>query len=275
VIGDPVDHSISPIIQNAAFRQMGIDAVYIAFLVKKHDLRLAVEGSLAMGIRGFNVTLPHKIQIMQYLGRLDKEALNIGSVNTVVNQNSALKGFNTDGIGALQAVRAERLRGTSVMLLGAGGAARAIAHAFAPEVNRIRIVNRSISKARRLERVLRQRYRCNVSSSSLNPKRIKDFVESAELIVNASSMGMKGKHDPPIKRNWLHGHQTVFDIVYNPPITTLLRNARSAGAKTINGLEMLLNQGAASFELWTGRSAPIMEMRSALSRELMIGYANS
>lgn len=249
--------------------------MYIALHVKKHDLRIAVAGSLALGIRGFNVTLPHKIQIMQYLDRLDQEASKIGSVNTVVNQNGSLKGFNTDGTGALQAVRVERLRGTSVLLLGAGGAARAIAHAFAPEVGRIRIVNRSITNARKLERVLNQRYRCKVLSSSLNPRTMKEFVESAELIVNASSMGMKGKHDPPIRGNWIHNHQTVFDIVYNPPVTTLLRNARGAGAQTIDGLEMLLNQGAASFELWTGRSAPIMEMRSALSRELMISNANS
>jgi shikimate dehydrogenase len=104
---------------------------------------------------------------------------------------------------------------------------------------------------------------------------MKEFVESAEIIVNASSMGMMGKHDPPIRGNWLHNHQTVFDIVYNPPVTTLLRNARRAGAQTVDGLEMLLNQGAASFELWTGKRAPIKEMRSALSRELMISNASS
>ena len=266
VIGDPIDHSISPIIQNAAFHHARIDAVYVAFHVKKHDLKVAVEGLLALGIRGFNVTIPHKIQIMRYLDGLDQAASIIGSVNTVVNRKGSLIGFNTDGIGALQAVGVERLKGASVLLLGAGGAARAIAHAFAPETSRIRIMNRSITNARRLERAIRERYGSSISSSPLTQKSMRKFVESAELIVNASSMGMNGKYDPPINQRWLNSQQTIFDIVYTPTVTTLLRNARRAGARTIGGLEMLLNQGAASFELWTGRSAPIREMRNKLSQ---------
>lgn len=269
LIGDPVDHSISPIIQNAAFRRTGLDAIYVTFQVKKRDLNAAVIGGLALDIRGFNVTIPHKIRITRYLDTLDQEASNIGSVNTVVNHKGSLKGFNTDSVGALKTVKNERLRGASVLLLGAGGAARAIGHAFAPEVKQMRIVNRTISNARELERALLRKYQCKVFSSSLSKRKMKEFVESADLIVNASSMGMKGKHDPPIRRGWLHPSHTVFDIVYDPPLTTLLRNARSAGAQRVDGLEMLLNQGAASFELWTGKSAPIMEMRRALFHGMM------
>jgi len=269
LIGDPVDHSISPIIQNAAFRRTGLDAIYVTFQVKKRDLNAAIIGGLALDIRGFNVTIPHKIRITRYLDTLDQEASNIGSVNTVVNHKGSLKGFNTDSVGALKTVKNERLRGASVLLLGAGGAARAIGHAFAPEVKQMRIVNRTISNARELERALHRKYQCKVFSSSLSKRKMKEFVESADLIVNASSMGMKGKHDPPIRRGWLHPSHTVFDIVYDPPLTTLLRNARSAGAQRVDGLEMLLNQGAASFELWTGKSAPIMEMRRALFHGMM------
>ena len=269
LIGDPVDHSISPIIQNAAFRRTGLDAIYVTFQVKKRDLNAAIIGGLALDIRGFNVTIPHKIRITRYLDTLDQEASNIGSVNTVVNHKGSLKGFNTDSVGALKTVKNERLRGASVLLLGAGGAARAIGHAFAPEVKQMRIVNRTISNARELERALLRKYQCKVFSSSLSKRKMKEFVESADLIVNASSMGMKGKHDPPIRRGWLHPSHTVFDIVYDPPLTTLLRNARSAGAQRVDGLEMLLNQGAASFELWTGKSAPIMEMRRALFHGMM------
>jgi len=274
LIGDPVEHSISPIIQNTAFRHSGLNAVYITFEVKRRYLKPAVAGAAALGIRGFNVTIPHKIRIMRYIDSFDREALKIGSVNTIVNRKGSLTGFNTDGRGALQSVKMDRLRGSSVLLLGAGGAARAIAHTFAPEVRRMRIVNRTISSALQLKRALNRRYRCKVFPAPLTQRRMKEFVDEAELIVNASSMGMNGQNDPPIRRDWLHSNQIVFDIVYYPPITTLLRNARSAGAQTIDGLEMLLNQGAISFKLWTGKSAPITEMRRALSQKMM-NYADS
>ncbi len=268
LIGDPVEHSISPIMQNTAFRHSGVDAVYVTFEVKSQYLKQAVAGAIALGIRGLNVTLPHKIRITRYLSSLDREALKIGSVNTVVNHKGSLTGFNTDGVGALESVGIERLRGSSLLLLGSGGAARAIAHTFAPEVKRMMIINRTPSEAQRLKRTLNRSYRSKVTSTGLTPLRLKEFVDKADLIVNASSMGMKGVNDPPIRRSWLHPNQVVFDIVYNPPLTMLLRNARSAGAQTINGLEMLLNQGAASFKLWTGKNAPITEMRAALSQNV-------
>ena len=273
LIGDPVDHSISPIIQNAAFAHSGLNAVYLAFQVNIASLKLAISGASALGISGLNVTVPHKIRVMQYIDSFDREALKICSVNTIVNRKGALIGFNTDGRGALRAVGLERLKGSSVLLLGAGGAARAIAHTFAPKVRRIRIVNRTISSARQLTRALVKRYQCKITSAPLNIRRMKELVDSAELIINASSMGMKGRNNPPIKRDWFHSNQTVFDIVYDPPLTNLLRDARSAGAQTIDGLEMLLNQGAISFNLWTGKSAPITEMRRVLSQKLMnYGY---
>ena len=269
LIGDPVDHSISPIIQNAAFAHSGLDAIYLVFQVKRASLRPAISSASALDIKGLNVTVPHKIRVMRYLDSFDREALTIGSVNTIINRRGSLIGFNTDGRGALRCVGVERLKGSSILLLGAGGAARAIAHTFAPEVRRIRIVNRTLSSARQLRLALISRYRCKITAAPLTIRRMKEFVDKAELIVNASSMGMKGKNDLPIKKDWLRPDQTVFDIVYDPPTTTLLRNAQSAGAQTIDGLEMLLNQGAISFNLWTGKDAPIAEMRRALSQKLM------
>jgi len=266
LIGDPVDHSISPTIQNTAFTHSGIDAVYLAFQVKSASLKPAIAGLSALGIRGLNVTVPHKIRVMRYIDSFDKEAMNIGSVNTIVNHKRTLVGFNTDGRGALRSVGVERVEGASVLLLGAGGAARAIAHTFAPKVRRLRIVNRTIFSAQQLGRALRRRYRCKILSAPLTSRRMKEFVDSAELIVNASTMGMKSRNNPPIKKVWLRSNQTVFDIVYDPPVTTLLKDARSAGAQTIGGLDMLLNQGAISFRLWTGRNPPITEMRRALEK---------
>ena len=264
-----MDHSISPIIQNKAFTYSGLDAVYLAFQVKSANLKPAIAGLSALGIRGLNVTVPHKIRIMLYLNSFDKEAMKIGAVNTIVNHKKTFVGFNTDGRGALRSVGVERVDGASVLLLGSGGAARAIAHTFAPKVRRLRIVNRTISGARQLGRLLHRKYQCKTLSAPLTSRRMKEFVDSADLIVNASTMGMKRRNNPPIKKVWLHSNQTVFDIVYDPPVTALLKNARSAGAQTIDGLEMLLNQGAISFSLWTGRSPPITEMRRALAEKMM------
>jgi shikimate dehydrogenase len=268
LIGDPVDLSMSPIIQNVAFRETRLNAVYVPFRVKKCDLKGAVNGLVALGIRGFNVTAPHKVSIIRYLKRLNRNAANIQSVNTVINREGVLEGFNTDGLGALRAVRIEHLHDASVLLFGAGGAARAIAHAFTPEVKAVRIVNRTLSRAKELEHSLRRRFTKRLFSASLIDRRISEYVQSADVIINASSMGMNGKNKLPVKAEWFHSRHVVFDIVYNPVETDLLRLARRAGSVTVNGLEMLLNQGCGSFELWTGRKAPISEMRRVIYDEL-------
>jgi shikimate dehydrogenase len=253
---------------------MGIDAIYVPFRVKRTDLQRAVEGLIAVGVKGFNVTAPHKIKIMRFLKRIDRNAAKIQSVNTIINHNGELEGFNTDGIGALGAIGIERLHDASVLILGAGGSARAIAHAFAPEARTIRIVNRTLSKAKELEHSLLREFPKRIFSSSLTDRRMQEYVSSADVIVNASSMGMKDKNRPPVKIEWLHSDQIVFDIVYDPPETTLLKLARRVGARTINGLEMLVQQGRGSFELWTGLAAPILQMRRAVVDEVARNYAN-
>ena len=272
IIGDPIDHSLSPLIQNAAFSKMCLDAIYVPFHVTKPDLKRAVQGLVATGVRGFNVTTPHKVNIIPYLKRLDPNATEIQSVNTVINRNGILEGYNTDGIGALRAVKVERLQNASVLIFGAGGAARAIANTYAPRAKSLLIINRTFRKAKELERSIRK-FKRKTEATSLTDRKIPEYVRNADIIVNASSMGMSNQTRLPVKADWFQSNQLVFDIVYEPVETELLRLARRAGAATVNGLEMLLNQGCCSFELWTGLKAPIAAMNRVLNRKLAVANA--
>jgi len=266
IIGDPIDHVMSPLIQNAAFRSTGVDAVYLPFQVRTPSLRTAIAGLRSLGIKGFNVTAPHKLQVMQHLDHLDQVTVEIGAVNTVVNKNGSLCGYNTDGLGALKALQeaGASLEGKSCLLFGAGGASRAIAHALASQVDSIIIVNRTVARAKQLERRLRQNFKIETKSAPLTSGKLRQFVEQSDLIVNASSMGMNGKANPPVKSGWFRKKQYVFDCVYKPVETKLLRLAADGEARTVNGLDMVVNQGACSFELWIGRAAPVSEMRRSI-----------
>lgn len=258
---------MSPVIQNAAFHTAGIDAVYVPFQVKRSALRSSIKGLRALGASGFNVTAPHKVSVIPHLDEVEKSAAEIGSVNTVINDVGKLCGYNTDGIGALNALKEAGVspEGESILIFGAGGASRAIAHTFAPHAKSIRIVNRTIAKAKELSSRLRKRFGVDVQHAPLSSKLLRDIVERASVVVNASSMGTDGRANPPIKAKWFHVDQCVFDIVYRPFQTKLLELASQAGATTVTGLDMLVNQGACSFELWTRRKAPITEMRHAIA----------
>jgi shikimate dehydrogenase len=270
LIGDPVDHSISPAIQNAAFRSAGLDAVYLPFPVDRAELRWAIQGLKSLKVRGFNVTTPHKMMVLRYLDEVETEAAEIGSINTVKNEENALTGFSTDGAGALNAMEEAGIHpdGQSVLVLGAGGAGRVIASALAGRGCSLKLANRTISNAKRLARSLHKQSDLKPEIISLSRKALHDAVNQADIILNASSMGMNGKHNPPIDKKWIRGNHCVFDIVYRPVQTKLLRDAVSTGASTITGLDMLVNQGACSFTIWTGKKAPIEEMRRATSEKL-------
>jgi shikimate dehydrogenase len=277
VIGDPVDHSMSPIIQNAAFISANIDAVYVAFPVSASRLKPTVIGLRALDVKGFNVTTPHKVAIMKYLDKLDADAAKIGSVNTVTNKNGILSGYSTDGVGAVRAVEEVcQLKGRSVVIFGAGGAGKAIAYAFGPRVGSLQILNRTFSKARDLERRVRKSFQVDVSCGRFTESNIKEFVINADIIVNASALGMEGNKQLPVKREWLSPKQLIFEIVYRPIETQLLKRAKQIGAKTVTGLDMLVHQGAYSFELWTGKKAPVGKMRQAVFQHLTaFSYAQS
>jgi len=271
LIGDPVDHSLSPTIQNVAFRSAEINAVYVALHVTRRSLRDAVKGLRASGVKGFNVTAPHKVTVQPYLDMIEPSADAIGSVNTVINENGKLRGYNTDGVGALRALEeaGESLDGKSVLIFGAGGASRAIAYTLAQRASSIRLVNRTVANSKQLALRIRRELHVDAEYASMSDRMLKNFVEQANIVINASSMGMEGVSIPPVAAEWLRHDQCVFDIVYKPLHTRLLELANLAGAKSLNGLDMLVNQGACAFELWTGKRAPIIEMRRAMDQNVM------
>jgi len=273
VIGDPVEHSLSPIIHNAAFQHLNLDYVYVAFNVRAYQLKDAILGVRGLGIYGLNVTMPHKISIIKYLDELDETAKRIGSVNTVLNKDGRLIGYTTDGVGAFNALKyaGSDPLGKKVVVLGAGGASRSICFTLAERVRELIILNRTLERAVNLANNIREVLggKVNVRAASLVDENLRKELKDADILINATSVGMKPNDAyTPVKRDFLHRNLTVFDIVYNPLETRLLREAKLIGAKTIDGLSMLIHQGAVSFEIWTGVKAPIDVMREAALRKI-------
>ena len=272
VIGDPIEHTLSPIMHNAAFKALKLDFAFLAFKVKAADVEKAVSGMRALGIHGLNVTMPHKSAVINYLDEVDQAAKAIGSVNTILNKDGRLFGFNTDGVGALQALRENGVepRGKKVLLLGAGGAARAIAYTLAREADELVILNRTAKQAAELANLLKQTFDRKVVADTLSSNAIKDTLQDSDVLINATSVGMKpNANQTPVAFEWLRPDLAVMDIVYNPVETKLAKDAKAAGAKVVSGFEMLIYQGAASFEIWTGHSAPVEVMRHAAFNHLL------
>lgn len=272
VIGDPIEHTLSPIMHNAAFKALKLDFAFLAFKVKAADVEKAVSGMRALGIHGLNVTMPHKSAVINYLDEVDQAAKAIGSVNTILNKKGRLFGFNTDGVGALQALRENGVepRGKKVLLLGAGGAARAIAYTLAREADELVILNRTAKQAAELANLLKQTFDRKVVADALSPNAIKDNLQDSDVLINATSVGMKpNANQTPVAFEWLRPDLAVMDIVYNPVETKLSKDAKAAGAKVVSGFEMLIYQGAASFEIWTRHSAPVEVMRHAALNHLL------
>jgi len=256
---------------NAALQELNLDFVYVAFKVRKDELREAIAGAKSLGIRGLNVTMPHKSAVMKYLDEIDPTARSIGAVNTILNDIGRLIGYNTDGIGASKALKENgiSLNGKKLLLLGAGGAGKAIAFQAAQEVEELKILNRTTRKAKDLAEVLRRKINKKIDSNSLSPKTIKKELEDADILVNATSVGMHPNDDQsPIDPSWLRPNLCVMDIVYNPIETKLAKDAKSVGAKVVSGIEMLVYQGAASFEIWTNHAAPVKVMKQAILNKL-------
>ena len=268
IIGDPIGHTMSPAMHNAAFKSLGLNYVYVPFKVKSMELRKAIEGIRGLNLRGVNVTIPHKVAVVQLLDKLDPLAERIGAVNTIVNDEGILTGYNTDATGFLQTLHDRNIEPAEkkVLLLGAGGAARAIGHILTREKARVTILNRKqdLSWAEDLAARLSRNYKTEVKALELTAENLKKAVNNAEILVNATSLGMSPEIDAtPVPAELLRADLTVFDVVYNPLQTRLLREAKAAGAKTIDGLEMLVRQGAVSFEIWTAVKPPADVMREA------------
>ncbi|MCX8188952.1 MAG: shikimate dehydrogenase [Nitrososphaeria archaeon] len=267
LIGDPIEHTVSPIIHNAAFQKLGLNYLYLAFKVKKSMLKEAIEGIKALNIKGLNVTIPHKIEVVKYLNEVDEIAERIGAVNTIVNKDGVLKGYNTDGEGALMAIKENgfNLKNKIVAIVGAGGAARAVSHFIVLEnPSKVTILNRTLENAIKLAEDLRKKTKVYCEAKTLDTYSIKESVTEADLLINCTSVGMyPDVEKTPIPKDYLKKDLVIMDIVYNPLQTRLLRDAVEIGCKIINGLDMLVNQAALSFKIWTGIEAPLDIMKKA------------
>lgn len=268
VIGNPVEHSLSPAIHNAAFQKLGLNFVYLAFRVEA--IGEAIKGLRALGnFRGASVTIPHKVAAVPFLDSVEPTARYIGAINTIVAEGGTLTGYNTDAIGALRALRESgaALKGNQVVMLGSGGAARAIAFALGTEagVGRLTILGIDDQERAALARDLQSKTGMAVQESRLDEGALRKILPDTHVLIHCTPMGMPPKVDETaVSPALLHAGLTVMDIVYNPRDTQLLKDAKARGCRTIPGLEMFLHQAAAQFELWTNQAAPADVMRAVL-----------
>lgn len=263
VIGDPIDHSLSPNIHSAAFRELNLDCSYIAYRIPKGELEEGIEGLKKIKIDGFNVTIPHKIEMMKYVDKIDESCSIIGAVNTVSNNNGILKGYNTDMDGFLEPFKKKKLSiaNAKVLLLGAGGAARAIVAGFAKEkAKSITIANRTLENAVKLAEFSEK---IGLSAKAIKIEDVKDSAKDYNIIVNATSIGLKNEPSP-ISLEGINEKTIVYDIVYMPMNTDFIKKAKEKGARIIFGYEMLLGQAVRAFEIWHGMEAPYNAMKRAL-----------
>jgi shikimate dehydrogenase len=267
LIGHPVEHSLSPRMHNAAFAADGLDFVYVCLDVDPDDLPAAVKGAAALKFRGFNITMPHKRATIPLVDELDEGARISGAVNTVVIEGSTLRGYNTDGGGMVMACREAgiELRSQRVLLLGAGGAAAAIAVAFGGVgIGELHIANRSVQHAIELQDKLRTAGMDKVEIHPLDA--LDEAVPEAEIVVNATSLGMKAGDPLPIPAGYVEEGKAVCDAVYRPGTeTSLIRLARQRGTRVTTGKRMLLYQGVLAQKLWTGREPNVKAMSDAIS----------
>ena len=268
LLGNPVEHSLSPAIHNAAFQKLGLDFVYLAFKVE--DLPGAIKGLRALGnLRGFSVTIPHKVAVIPLLDEVEQTARNIGAVNTIVIENGRLIGSNTDASGALRALTEAgvALRGEKVVMLGSGGAARAIAFALANGTGIASLTLLGIDEKERtgLAKDLKAKTSLQVLDGTITDHALRQAIDESRLLLHCTPLGMHPNvHESCVPASLLKPHLTVMDIVYNPLDTRLLKEAKAAGCKTIRGIEMFLNQAVGQFELWTKQKAPADVMRHVL-----------
>ena len=268
VIGDPIEHSRSPQMHNAALAELGLDYVYVPFHIRATDLPAAIDGFKAINVVGINVTIPHKQAVIPLLDDISREAALIGAVNTLTFEDGKITGNNTDAPGFLQAMQEVGFhppKGESAVVIGAGGSARAIVVALAlAGLGSIYIVNRTKSKAVTLATALSDKIGVTMHGMGLDDTRLPNIVAKSPLIVNTASASMDISHPLLIRPEWLNPQSIVYDIVYTPPETRLMKAAAENGCATVSGLGMLIHQGAIAFEKWTKVLPPIETMRQAL-----------
>lgn len=266
LLGSPVAHSISPMMHNESFRQLDLDYVYLCFDVNTDNLKTAVEGMKAMGVRGFNCTMPDKNLMCELADELSPAAKMIGAVNTVLNENGKLTGYNTDGIGYMQAVKdaGHNIIGKKMTLLGAGGAATAVCVQAAldgvKEINVFSIKDQFFARAQKMVDTINKETDCKASLYDFEDETVlKQSIDNSDILTNGTSVGMAPKTDACIikDKSFLHEGLIVSDVIYNPRKTKLLKMAKECGCPSFNGLYMLLYQGAEAFKIWTGQEMPV------------------
>lgn len=270
LIGYPIKHSLSPAMHNAAFKKLKLNAVYMLFEKSNAEFPHALKQLRLMDVAGFNVTIPYKEEIIPYLDTIDAQAAKIGAVNTVVNHKGTLIGYNTDALGFIHSLRNDlkfQPKGRNIFIVGAGGAGRAIGFALGKEkAETITFYDIHSPRAEKLAKALGCAFPlCSVASVA-TPTR--GDLSASSLVVNASNCGMKPDDPLPIDPKLLPKGGVVYDIIYNPSPTKLIKAVKARGISGVNGLGMLLCQGALAFEIWTKRKAPVAAMRKALLKEL-------
>lgn len=273
LFGYPLGHTYSPIMQNAAFSNRGINNVYLPIEVKPDSFGTVIKAVSSMNFGGFNITIPYKVEIMKYLDKIDETAKRIGAVNTVVIKDGRLEGYNTDGIGFLksfQEAAEATIEEKKVFVLGSGGASRAICMTLAlNKAKKLYICNRTFEKALALVEDINKFMPESSTAIPMEYDDMKKAVEHADVFINTTSVGMFPEIDEiPIDSSLLKKELIVYDVVYNPRKTKLILEAEKLGCKTISGLGMLVYQGAEAFELWTGKNAPTELMYSIVSEAL-------
>ncbi len=273
IFGHPVHHSLSPIMHNAAFESLGLDYQYFAFEVAPEMLRRAVEGLRALQLAGVNVTVPYKEKVIRYVDQLSPEARLIGAVNTIEHREGQLIGHNTDGLGFIQAFQEtfkSSVAGKRVLFLGAGGASRAVAMQLVSQgVSEVIIVNRTYARARRLVKSILENFPgASALAIRLQTESLAKIGARADILINATTTGWMSDNPQAIAPIAFKSSMLVCDLTYNPPTPPFLKMASHAGCKTMNGVGMLLHQGALAFRIWTGQEAPLSVMRAALEKTL-------
>lgn len=271
LLGHPIKHTYSPFIHNVAIELKKLNYIYLPFDVPVSNLKNALRGMVAFGIKGFNITIPHKENILQFLNDVSDEAAIIGAVNTIVNDHGKLSGYNTDVYGILETLNPykESINGERVCVVGAGGAARAVIYTliryFKPR--RVVLINRTEERAESLKNYFKDKMKFDsFKTMELFPPDMISVFKESKLIINATPIGMFPDSDDSITtlEDSFFKDQVVFDLVYNPPQTRLLQIASKKGAITVTGLKMLVYQAAKSFELWTGEQMPVDEIHKSL-----------
>lgn len=270
LLGNPVKHSISPNMHNSAFRKLALDYAYLAFEIEDGFLEDAINAMKIFKAKGFNITMPYKEKVIDFLDAVSEDAQIIGSVNTVLNDNGKLVGYNTDGRGFIKALEESKMeyKGKKIVIAGAGGAAKAIAVQLAFEgAKEVVVLNRTLSNADEIANNINENiHTCNARALEFHESSLKEELQNANIFVNCTPIGMKSNVDESIISDisTLHKDLFVADIIYDPLKTKLLSMAEKAGCRTMNGIGMIIYQGALAFKIWTGEDMPIELVKKVL-----------